>query len=199
MKINNRISQLLKRECGQCSSCCRDIQVDITDTDLKRLVKQTGITADRLVRLYGHNKDDKDAEGDWIHLSYGKRALVLNKKRNGDCIFLGMNNGCIAYKARPMTCRIFPICVVYDEDHDIVNLEKSEVIADKTIQCKCSPGRGQTYDNFMSTAKKARVEHAAFIKKIDQWNSLDKKGNKNDLLRYLGFKISTNGNKSSAF
>ena len=192
MKNNKRISKLLKLDCGQCSACCRDIQVDVTDSDVKRLVKHTGISADRLVRLYGHNKDENDIEGDWIKLTYGKRAIVLNKKRNGDCMFLGKENGCIAYKARPMTCRIFPVCVVYDEEHDIVNLEKSEVITDKTITCKCSPGRGQTYDNFMSTAKKARVEHAAFIKKIDHWNTLDKKGNKNDLLRYLGFKIPTN-------
>ena len=190
MKINKRISKLLKLECGQCSSCCRDIQVDITDSDLKRLVKLTGISPDKLVRLYGHNKEDKDVESEWINLSYGKRAIVLNKKRNGDCIFLGSNNGCIAYKARPMTCRIFPICVVYDEDHDIVNLEKSEVITDKTITCKCRSGSGQSYKSFMSTAKKARVEHAAFIKKIDRWNARNNKGNKNDFLRFLGFKIS---------
>jgi len=195
MKINNRISKLLKLDCGQCSSCCRDIQVDITDIDLKRLVKLTGISADKLVRLYGHNKDDKDEESDWINLSYGKRAIVLNKKRNGDCIFLGQDNGCIAYKARPMTCRIFPVCVVYDDDHDIVNLEKSEVITDKTITCKCSSGRGQTSKNFMYTAKQARVEHAAFIKKIDHWNNLNKQGNKNDFLRFLGFKISPNGSQ----
>ena len=187
MILNKRILKLLKLDCGHCSSCCRDIQVDITDSDLKRLVKHTGISADRLIRLYGHNKDDKDIEGDWINLSYGKRAIVLNKKRNGDCIFLGKDNGCIAYKARPMTCRIFPVCVVYDEDHDIVNLEKSEVITDKTISCKCSSGRGQAYNNFMSTAKLARVEHASFIRQIDHWNSLNKKGNKNDFLRFLGF------------
>lgn len=193
MKINKRISKLLKLDCGQCTSCCRDIQVDITDTDLKRLVKLTGISADRLVKLYGHNKDDKDIEGDWINLSYGKRAIVLNKKRNGDCFFLGQDKGCIAYKARPMTCRIFPVCVVYDEDHDIVDLEKSEVITDKTITCKSSHGRGQTYDNFMSTARQARKEHALFIKKIDEWDNLSDRGNKNDFLRFLGFKITSNG------
>ena len=195
MKNNKRISKLLKLDCGQCSSCCRDIQVDVTDSDVKRLVKHTGISADRLVRLYGHNKDENDIEGDWIKLTYGKRAIVLNKKRNGDCMFLGKENGCIAYKARPMTCRIFPVCVVYDEEHDIVNLEKSEVITDKTITCKCSPGRGQTYENIMSTAKRARVEHAAFIRKVDQWNNLDTKGNRNDFLKFLGFRISGNGTK----
>ena len=193
MHKNKRISKLLQRVCGQCSSCCREIHVDITDTDLKRLVKQTGIPADRLVRLYDHNKYDKDIEGDWINLSYGNKAIVLNKKRNGDCIFLGKDNGCIAYKARPMTCRIFPVCVVYNDNNDIVNLEKSEVITDKTILCKCSPGKGRTYNNFMSTAKQARVEHAALIKKIDHWNNLGKRGNKKDFLRFLGFKISSNG------
>ncbi len=198
MKNNKRISKLLKLECGQCSSCCRDIQVDVTDADVKRLVKHTGISADRLVSLYGHNKGDNDIEGDWFRLSYGKRAIVLNKKRNGDCMFLGKDNGCIAYKARPMTCRIFPVCVVYDEEHDIVNLEKSEVITDKTITCKCSPGRGQTYNNIMSTAKRARVEHAAFIRKIDHWNKRGKKGSKNDFLRFIGLHISTNGSSQTS-
>jgi len=190
MKNNKRISKLLERDCGQCTSCCRDIQVDITDTDLKRLVKHTGINADRLVRLYGHNKDDNDAESDWFNLSYGKRAIVLNKKRNGDCIFLGQDNGCIAYEARPMTCRIFPICVLYDDYHNIVDVEKSDVITDKTITCKCSPGKGQLYDVFLSTAIQARKEHVRFIKKIDTWNRQYKKGNKNEFLRFLGFRIS---------
>ena len=31
-----------------------------------------------------------------------------------------------------------------------------------------STGKGKTYNNFMSTAKQARVEHAAFIKKINR-------------------------------
>ncbi len=195
MKINKRISKLLKLECGQCSSCCRDIQVDITDADLIRLVKHTGISADRLVRLYGHNKNDRDIESDWFNLSYGKRAIVLNKKRNGDCIFLERDSGCIAYEARPMTCRIFPICVVYDEDHDIVNLEKSEVITDKTITCTCSGKTGQTYEDFMTIARQARKEHALFLHMIDKWNSQTDNGNKNDFLRFLGFKVLTHTSK----
>jgi hypothetical protein len=47
----------------------------------------------------------------------------------------------------------------------------------------------------MSIAKQARVEHAAFIRKIDHWNKRGKKGSKNDFLRFIGCNISTNGSR----
>ena len=190
MKETKKLSQLLKTDCGQCSSCCRNIQVDVTDTDIERLVEHTGLPADKLVRLY--SDIDSEAETDWIKLSYGNRAMGLNKKPNGDCIFLSEDKTCMAYEARPMTCRIFPVCVVLNKKDEIVDLEISEVISDKTINCKRTRGNGRSYSSFMSTATQSMSEDEVFKKKVDQWNSLSVKGLKNDFLNFLGFETSKN-------
>lgn len=196
MKKTRRLSKLLKSDCGQCSSCCRNLQVDITDVDIERLLKHTGITADRLVKLYSREETEDKEDSDWIGLSYGKRAMQLNKRRNGDCIFLADDKSCKAYEARPMTCRIFPVCVVYDDKDKIVDLEVSEVITDKTIKCKRTRGNGHSYELFMSTARQSQKEHESFLRKLDEWNDLPFKGVKKDFLNYLGFKSSNNGSKN---
>jgi len=169
--------------------------VELTDSDIERLTKHTGIPADKLVRLYSNPQIDCEDESDWIRLSYGKRALGLLKRRNGDCMFLQDDKTCAAYEARPMTCRIFPVCIVFDDNHEVVDLEISDVIKDNTIKCKRTKGNGRSYKSFMSTAIQLKNEHESFTKKIDKWNNLDCKGLKNDFLKFLGFRISDNGSR----
>jgi Fe-S-cluster containining protein len=191
MKKTKRVSKLLGSDCGQCSSCCRDIQVDVTDADIRRLIRHTGIPADQLVKLYSHADTEDKEESDWIRLSYGKRAMELNKKRTGDCIFLSEDNACTAYEARPMTCRIFPICVVSDEKNIIVDMEISDVITDKTIRCRRTRGNSRSYTSFMTTARQALSEQEGFQKKLEEWNSSPATGRKKDFLRFLCLKTST--------
>jgi Fe-S-cluster containining protein len=195
MKKTKKLSKLLKSDCGQCSSCCRDIKVDVTGADLERLVKHTGIPADKLVKMYSPADTSDEEESDWIELSYGKRALELNKRRNGDCVFLAKDKTCTAYDARPMTCRIFPVCVVSDNRNNIVALEISDVITDRTIKCKRTRGKGRSYTSFMSTAEQSQIEDEIFKKKVDEWNDLHSNGMKNDFLNFLGFKTSKNGSR----
>ncbi len=195
MKETKKVSHLLKSECGQCSSCCRDIQVDITDADIRRLVHHTGMPADTMVTLYSREETDDKEESDWIHLSYGKRAMELKKKRNRDCIFLRRDRTCLAYRARPMTCRIFPLCVVSDEKDRIVDLEISDVITDRTVPCRQSRGKGRTYKTFMATARRALREQKNYQKKLQKWNSSPLRGAKKDFLAYLGLRTSGNGSR----
>ena len=195
MRETIRLNKLLGSDCGQCSSCCRTIMVEVTASDLERLTRHTNIPADRLVKLYSKAEIDSEDESDWVHLSYGKRALGLKKRRNGDCIFLKDDKSCAAYSARPMTCRIFPVCVVFDEDDDMVDLELSDVIRDRTIACRRTRGNGRSFSTFMSTAGQLKDEGLIYRKKIDQWNSHDGTGVKNDFLNFLGFKTAGNGSK----
>ena len=195
MKKTIRLTNLLKSDCGQCSSCCRTIMVELTDSDIERLTKHTGIPADKLVRLYSNPQIDCEDESDWIRLSYGKRALGLFKRRNGDCMFLQDDKTCAAYEARPMTCRIFPVCIVFDDNHEVVDLEISGVIKDNTIKCKRIKGNGRSYKSFMSSAIQLKNEQEIFEKKLNEWNSLHSKGLKNDFLNFLGFKTSKNGSR----
>lgn len=193
MKKNKRILKLLKSDCGQCSSCCRDLQVEVTDSDIARLLEYSDIPAYKLVRLYSTAEVESDEESDWIKLSYGKRSMGLNKKRNGKCIFLSNDKTCGEYKARPMTCRIFPFCVVSDDEDRMIDLEISEVILDKTIRCKRTKGNGSPYKSFMLTARQAQKEYEIYKEKVNAWNNLSAKGVKNDFLRFLGFNTPNNG------
>jgi Fe-S-cluster containining protein len=166
--------------------------VEITDADIRRLVEHTGIRADNLVKLYSKAEIESEEESDWIKLSYGKRTMGLRKRRNGDCIFLSPDKTCMAYEARPMTCRIFPVCVVYDDDFTIVDMEISEVIRDRTIRCRRSLGNGRSHSSFMPTAKQSQKEYVIFRRKIEEWNGSHGKGLKKDFLSFLEFRSSNN-------
>ena len=167
--------------------------VEVTGSDIERLIKHTGIPADKLVKLYSNSEIESEEESDWIKLSYGKQALGLNKRRNGDCIFLLDDKRCMAYEARPMTCRMFPVCIVFDDKYKLIDLEISEVIKDKTIKCKRTKGNGRSYKSFISVANQLKNEQEIYEKKVDEWNEMPVKGLKNDFLNYLGFKTSNNG------
>jgi Fe-S-cluster containining protein len=195
MKKTKRLVKLLESECGQCSSCCREIQVEVTDRDIERLSRHTGMPADKLVSLYSKSEIESETDSDWIKLSYGKRSMALRKRRNGDCIFLSEGKTCKVYTARPMTCRIFPVCVVFDDDFKIVDLEISEVISDKTIKCKRTKGNGGSYKAFISRARRSQDEYEMFRKKLDEWNDFYGRGLKNDFLHFLGLKTSENGSR----
>ena len=190
MKETKKIAKLMKSECGQCTACCRELFLEITDSDILRLVTHTGIPADKLVKLYSRTDIDCDEESDWVSLSCGKRALGLNKRRNGDCIFLSSSSTCTAYEARPMTCRIFPLSVVYDDDDTIDDIEISDVILDKSVKCKHRYGKGTSFKAFMAKAKKSQREGDSYLEKIDAWNARHVKGKKNDFLAFLGFRTS---------
>ncbi len=190
MKKSLRQSRLLKLECAQCGMCCRDPLIEVTDSDLRRLVKHTKIPSDKLVILYSNSELESDEEHDWVKLSYGKRILGLSKKRNGDCMFLTGDNNCTAYEARPMSCRLFPINVTFNDNDKVTGFELSDLIRDKFISCKRTYGKGRSYNKFVSMASDAQKEYEKYCDRVEKWNGNGAKGNKNEYLRFLGFKTS---------
>lgn len=146
-----------------------------------------GVSAGKLVKLYSTDDFyDDDCEEDWIRLSYGKRKLGLRKKRDGTCIFLSDDKRCTAYTARPISCRVFPIDVVLDEDNDIIDFELSDVIRGKHIKCKLSYKKERSFRSFQQTARQAQSETASYWKKIETWNKDAGTAGKSDFLHFLG-------------
>jgi uncharacterized protein len=74
-----------------CSRCCVDNSMPLTETDIKRIVKQGYRYRDFVIRR--------------------KRDRYL-KNKNGVCVFLG-GDGCKIYSFRPDGCRLYPL--VYNE------------------------------------------------------------------------------------
>ncbi len=185
IKNNKRISKLLKSTCAQCGSCCTDPIIEVTHHDLRRLVDHLKIPADTLIKLYRVSDFNEVDENDLIELSYGKRKIALRKNQDGTCIFLTKNKTCSAYKARPLSCRTFPIDVLLDEDNDIIDLELSDVIRDKFIRCKRHQGKGASFKDFITLSHKTRDETASYWRKVKRWNRKTERGGKSDFLNFL--------------
>ena len=163
--------------------------IELTHHDLHRLLEQTGMPADRLVTLYSNTElnDDMDDDG-WIKLSYGKRKMGLRKKRDGTCMFLSHKHQCDAYEARPIACRLFPIDVVLGDDNAIIDLELSDVVVEKFVNCKHFYGKTGSHSRLLNSASQSRNETDSYWKKLIRWNKLPAKGRKGDFLDFIRLK-----------
>ena len=91
-------SEGLRFECTRCNRCCRHEPgyVFLTKTDLRSLLKATGLDQEGFARRY----TKKVRFGDVTRVS-------LTEKKNYDCVFWE-KDGCSVYEARPLQCRSFP-------------------------------------------------------------------------------------------
>jgi len=78
-------------DCLTCANCCKTTSPIFRDIDIERLAQHLGIRPAELVEQHLH----LDAEGDY----------VLN---SSPCPFLGADNYCSVYAARPRACREYP-------------------------------------------------------------------------------------------
>ena len=78
-------------DCLECANCCKTTSPIFRDVDIDRLARHLGIRPAELVEQHLH----MDAEGDY----------VLNV---APCPFLGADNYCSVYEARPRACREYP-------------------------------------------------------------------------------------------
>jgi hypothetical protein len=85
-----------KIDCLQCGNCCRSYSPRFKTPDIKRISKYLGMREGAFIDTYLHI----DNEGDY----------VLQSK---PCPFLGSDNYCSIYEARPSDCARFPYT---DED-----------------------------------------------------------------------------------
>ncbi len=78
-------------DCLECANCCKTTSPIFRDVDIERLSRHLGIRPAELVENHLH----LDGEGDY----------VLNV---APCPFLGPDNYCSVYEARPRACREYP-------------------------------------------------------------------------------------------
>ena len=78
-------------DCLDCANCCKTTSPIFRDIDIDRLSRHLGIRPAELVEQYLHLDDEQD--------------YVLNV---APCPFLGADNYCSVYEARPRACREYP-------------------------------------------------------------------------------------------
>lgn len=85
-----------KIDCLQCGNCCKSYSPRFKTPDIKRISKFLGMKEGDFIETYL----DLDQEGDYV-------------TRSKPCPFLGADNYCGIYEARPSDCHRFPYT---DED-----------------------------------------------------------------------------------
>ena len=78
-------------DCLTCANCCKTTSPIFRDVDITRLAKHLGVKPGRLIDEYLH----LDSEGDYVLIA-------------APCPFLGADNYCSVYEARPRACREYP-------------------------------------------------------------------------------------------
>jgi len=101
---------LLRFRCTSCGNCCRDLRVPLTHADLRRLVDASGETAAQIVTWLEPDAVDMTGEpGSMVLLDHAsRRALMTLAQRASACRFLGADERCGVYDARPGSCRLYP-------------------------------------------------------------------------------------------
>lgn len=83
-------------QCRQCGSCCRwPGSVLLTKADITAIAAALHLTEEQFIEKH-------------TILSPNRRQLSLQEAPDGACEFLGANNRCRIYAARPQQCRDFP-------------------------------------------------------------------------------------------
>src|SRR5262249_46963044 len=98
----------LRFRCTACGKCCRTIRVPITGSDLKRLMARTNEAPERLIDWLAPDAEDMTGEPEsFVRLREGRRLMVL-AHRAAACRFLGADERCTVYAARPENCALYP-------------------------------------------------------------------------------------------
>ncbi len=165
--------------CRHCANCCTETTVPLTDADVRRIMKYTGMHAGDIVRMYDSTETDYETERPgWIKLSYGKRLMALRRK-NHRCLFLSRENFCTIYPARPITCRTFPYMIYRPQ------APSPEVRINTAIRCKCKYGPETDFDELVAAALREEEEDAAYHEKVERWNRRGYHGDKASFLEWL--------------
>ena len=83
-------------DCLACANCCKNYSPRFKPPDIRRIAKYLKMSEANLIKTYLR----RDEDGDWVVLK-------------SPCPFLGEDNFCSIYEARPSDCQRFPYT---DED-----------------------------------------------------------------------------------
>ncbi|MFA5049405.1 MAG: YkgJ family cysteine cluster protein [Candidatus Micrarchaeia archaeon] len=164
--------------CSKCqANCCKSYLIALTSFDLRRIYKKTN-SLDFFTTINADNFDtclaqsfilfEKDAPKEYF--------LVLSRKKNGSCIFLGKDNLCAIYNERPIVCRIYPFRY---RNEKILYKDKIKCPAEWEITPKIK-------EEFLKAHKMQLEELKSFGARCREWNANHSKtGNLELFLKFI--------------
>ncbi len=160
-----RALPLLRFRCTGCGNCCRDPLLPVTDADLRRIVEHTGLAPSALVKWVDRHGIDLPGEPEsFVTLRTGRRVMVL-RHVHGHCRFLGADDRCTIYEARPLGCRIFPFDPDFNRKGELVRLRMIEA-----TECPYEKDGKNSKIEIRTLHRKTEAERAEYEAKVAEWN-----------------------------
>lgn len=160
---------LLGFRCTGCGNCCRDLRVPLTDADLQRLVAGSSRSAAECVAWLPTSEVDLTGEpGSLVQLDVGPSVMLL-AQREGACRFLGDDQRCTVYSARPASCVLYPFNPSFGSRG---GLRRLRLLGGTD----CDHTRDGHNDAHALRAADVRrwQEHAAYLERVRAWNRVQR-------------------------
>jgi Fe-S-cluster containining protein len=182
----------LSFRCTSCGNCCRDLRVPLTALDLRRLVDATALSAAQIVDwLPSHAVDLTGEPGSLVVLDPPTgRVLMTLAQRGGACRFLGSDQRCGVYQARPGNCRTYPFTPTFGRRGGLRRLRLLS-------GTNCESARDAHNDPHALREADARrwAEQQSFLEQISLWNRAQRhrtllghrRHGAREFLEFLGF------------
>jgi Fe-S-cluster containining protein len=184
--------KLLNFRCTGCGNCCRDPLLPLTDADLGRIVDHTSLPAAEVVKWVSSREIDlAHDDANFVLLRAGRRAMVLRHMR-GRCRFLGSDDRCNIYSARPLGCRIFPFDPTFDRNHKLLRLRMIQA-----TDCPYESDGKNDVRQLRRLHRETERELAEYHTKVEKWNREQTQRMRSGhaplpasaFLRHLGFEV----------
>jgi Fe-S-cluster containining protein len=158
--------RLLGFRCTSCGNCCKDPLLPLTDADVKRIAAHTGDEPSEFVKWVDRHGIEMDDEPEgFVSLRQGKRVMVLKHERGG-CRYLGDDNRCTIYSARPLGCRIFP----FDPTFNKKDGKLRHLVLIQATDCKYELDGKNDVKEMKKLHERYEAATEAFQDKIADWN-----------------------------
>jgi Fe-S-cluster containining protein len=132
---------------------------------VRRITDHTGHPARDIVRWVDKGGIDMDDEPEaFVSLRQGKRVMVL-RHEGGGCRYLGDDDRCTIYEARPLGCRLYPFDPTFKKDG---SLRRLRIV--RATDCPHEMDGSTRVRDLRALDDSYQKAHWDFNERIAEWN-----------------------------